>query len=223
MPEPAVRFYRRAVFDSEPAAQRGIIAAGGAGDLMRWTGLMLKFAGSLLLVMLLLTGMLEFVNAADWLPGRGSLAFVSDRDGNREIYLMDLDRPFIRRLTDNPGIDLRPTWSPDGKQIAFYSNRDGAWNLYVMRASGRDVRQITQSGSRDRNPRWSPDGTLLAFDSTRNVNSEIFVTQTACLDRRLEKSAFRGGCGGCGESCCFNSTCHVAKTKPYRDTPSHQT
>ena len=48
------------------------------------------------------------------------IAFVSDRDGNTEIYVMDADGGNLRRLTDNPAIDWDPSWSPDGKTHCFH-------------------------------------------------------------------------------------------------------
>ena len=53
------------------------------------------------------------------------IAFVSERDGNSEIYLMDANGNGLTNLTNNPANDHSPTWSPDGQQIAFVSNRNG--------------------------------------------------------------------------------------------------
>ena len=54
--------------------------------------------------------------------GEGLIAFVSDRDGNGEIYMMDADGSNQRRLTHFRDFDGVPTWSPDGKQLAFYTH-----------------------------------------------------------------------------------------------------
>ena len=107
---------------------------------MTWAGFIFKSGFIIVIVLIALVGV---VGAIDETGSRGSVAFVSDRDGNREIYLMDLDRQFTRRLTHHPGMDMNPAWSPDGRQIAFYANRDGPWNLYIMQASGLHVRRIT--------------------------------------------------------------------------------
>ena len=67
-------------------------------------------------------------NAADdfapaWSPDGRRIAFVSNRDGNDEIYVMNADGTAVTRLTMNPGEDGGPIWSPDGKQILFVSVR----------------------------------------------------------------------------------------------------
>ena len=66
------------------------------------------------------------------LPPTGRIAFSSDMDGNKEIYVMNADGSNIQRLTVNVDSDSDPTWSPDGTQIAFVSDRDGNSEIYVM-------------------------------------------------------------------------------------------
>ena len=89
-------------------------------------------------------------------PDGTKIAFTSTRDGNPEIYVMNRDGSGIRRLTDNPAIDVTPTWSPSGNQIAWTSDRTGNPQVYVMNADGTGQRRITTSGYCDR-PTWSPD------------------------------------------------------------------
>jgi dipeptidyl aminopeptidase/acylaminoacyl peptidase len=82
----------------------------------------------------------------------GEIAFVSDRDGNNEIYLMNSDGSDQRNLTNNPAEDMFPNWSPDGRQIAFLSARDngrkgvdGPFHLYTMDADGKNVHRLSGS------------------------------------------------------------------------------
>ena len=64
------------------------------------------------------------------------IAFMSDRDGNREIYVMDGDGSNPTNLTDALSGEQEPTWSPHGSWIAFYSLRDGNREIYVMVGDG---------------------------------------------------------------------------------------
>jgi LysM repeat protein len=98
--------------------------------------------------------------------GYGSkVAFMSSRDGNWEIYTVNLDGSGLKRLTSNSANDGLPTWSPDGKSVAFVSNRSGAWAIWVMSASGDNQRKLFDldggygSGSSDwihERISWSP-------------------------------------------------------------------
>ncbi len=76
------------------------------------------------------------------------LLFVSERDGNPEVYLANADGSGVRRLTRNPAEDTRPAWSPDGRRIAFVSDRDGSRQAYIMPADGGIPRQVTWNISR---------------------------------------------------------------------------
>ena len=60
------------------------------------------------------------------------IVFVSDRDGNAEIYSCNVDGSNIIRLTNNAGTDDQPAWSPDGLHIAFISDRTGKPELYII-------------------------------------------------------------------------------------------
>jgi tetratricopeptide (TPR) repeat protein len=82
------------------------------------------------------------------------IAFMSTRDGNWEIYIMNDDGFGLRRLTFDPAHDGLPTWSPDGKAIAFVSNRDGAWKLWMMDADGSDPRKMFDLGGEGLGPNW---------------------------------------------------------------------
>lgn len=102
------------------------------------------------------------------------IAFVSDRDGNLEIYVMQPDGTDAQRLTHHDAQDIDPGWSPDRRQIAFASTRDGPFAVYIMNADGSNVRQVTPNdGNYYGSPAWSPDGRYLALVSDRTGNLEV--------------------------------------------------
>ena len=76
------------------------------------------------------------VQTPAWSPDGRKLAFVSRRDGNSEIYVMNADGSAQENLTRQPANDSQPSWSPDGRKIAFVSRRDGNSEIYVMNADG---------------------------------------------------------------------------------------
>jgi len=110
-------------------------------------------------------------------PGaNGRIAFVSNRDANDEIYLMNADGSAPANLTNHPAQDAAPAWSPDGTRIAFASDRDGDDDVYVMDAKGGAVTQISNDPAPDFDPAWSPDGDQIVFASTRDhVEPELYV------------------------------------------------
>ena len=79
--------------------------------------------------------------------GFGSrVAFMSSRDGDWDVYTVNMDGSGLKRLTDNSAQDGLPTWSPDGRAIAFVSNRSGAWAIWVMDANGGNQRKLFDLG-----------------------------------------------------------------------------
>jgi dipeptidyl aminopeptidase/acylaminoacyl peptidase/outer membrane protein assembly factor BamD (BamD/ComL family) len=85
-------------------------------------------------------------NAPAWSPDGSQVAFMSARDGNWEIYVVDLANPKPRRLTTNPANDGLPAWSPDSQRIAFLSDRDGIWAIYLVNPDGSDQYQLVPTG-----------------------------------------------------------------------------
>lgn len=91
-------------------------------------------------------------NAEDWhpeiSPDGGQVAFMSDRDGNHEIYTMNIDGSNQRRLTFNEVRDSTPTWSPDGSKI-MYTSRDAEEeaHIYIMNKDGSSARKFISNAS----------------------------------------------------------------------------
>ena len=129
----------------------------------------------LILVIVVVLGLTSLMVAVD---AQARIAFMSDRDWNWEIYVMDDDGGNQRNLTNNPGDDKYPSWSPDGKRITFTADRnDRDWNrqIYVMDDDGGNQLNLSNNDFDDRGPSWSPDGKRIAFVSTRDRASEIYV------------------------------------------------
>ncbi|HVK15827.1 MAG TPA: hypothetical protein VM533_02700, partial [Fimbriiglobus sp.] len=67
-----------------------------------------------------------------WSSDGKRLAFVSNRTGDYDVWLVNADGTGPRNLTANPARDTSPAWSPDGKKLAFVSTRDGGSDVYVV-------------------------------------------------------------------------------------------
>lgn len=98
-------------------------------------------------------------------PDGRQIAFVSERDGNSDIYVVDVDGKNERRLTTSPDLDLDPAWSPDGRRIAFDSDPNGYPELFMMNADGSDLHRVDGAPPWVVFPAFSPDGRRLAFAS----------------------------------------------------------
>lgn len=105
----------------------------------------------------------------------GKIAFYSNRDGNDEIYIMDGDGAYQRRVTYNAASDVYPALSPDSRRIAFVSDRDGNPEIYVINVDGSGETRLTYDAGEDRLPMWSPDGSRIAFNSDRSGNLDLYI------------------------------------------------
>ena len=124
--------------------------------------------GLLVLAVCLLLASTSLAQLADT-----TIAFMSTRSGNGEIYLINPDGKRVRRLTRHPEYDSAPAWSPDGQKITFSSFRglhrpEGIIlaEIYLMNPDGANPINLTQSVERaDGHSSWSPDGKQIAFTS----------------------------------------------------------
>jgi len=138
--------------------------------------LKLSIIGFVALAVHLFLGSAESQVHAGTFPGISDrIAFVSNRDGDLEIYAMDPDGSNPVNLSNDPGIDLDPSWSPDSTKVAFTSYRDGNYEVYVMDADGSNQVNVSDHPSTDLDPTWSPDGASIAFATFRDGNYEIYT------------------------------------------------
>ncbi|MBZ0285771.1 MAG: S8 family serine peptidase [Anaerolineae bacterium] len=139
---------------------------------MRWIGM--------LLLGLLVVSLGAALTAAQTSPVEElQIAFVSNRQGNEDIFIMSVNGEGERagRLTDSAARDWDPAWSPDGAQIIFNSDRDGRDTLYIMNADGRDERPLFSGETfNDYEASFSPDGSQIVFVSDRGgIGRDIYT------------------------------------------------
>lgn len=92
-----------------------------------------------------------------WSPDGTKIAFISQTDDNRDIWLMDAEGTNARLWTGGAGQQRYPSWSPDGTELAFTAFAKGAFHIFVKDRSGDAQRDLGEGG----NPQWGADGNIL--------------------------------------------------------------
>lgn len=107
------------------------------------------------------------------------VAFISDRDGNFELYLSAVEYDDIRRMTFSDSVEFNPVWSPHNYDLVFESNITGDVNLFLMNITSGRVRQLTDNPGTDINPSWSTvEAHTLIFQSNRSGLWQIYQLNT---------------------------------------------
>ena len=108
-------------------------------------------------------------------PNGEYIVFTSERDGNRNIYLMKANGSDLQQLTINESNDYEPIFSPNGEYIVFTSERDGNKEIYIIDPITKKSTNLTNDSGDDWNPRFYPDSQKIIFQSTRDGNWEIYM------------------------------------------------
>ena len=120
-------------------------------------------------------------------PDGKRLAFISNRNGYWDIYILELSTGLVSRLTDTPEYDGAVTWSPDGLWVAYESYVNENLDIIIRSVDlSQPPIQLTNHPAADEFPAWSPDGRKIAFISTRSGLPEVWI---ADLDQ-AEESLF---------------------------------
>jgi Tol biopolymer transport system component len=110
-----------------------------------------------------------------WSPDGSRIAFSSDRGGEMNLWLMNLDGGTMRQLTRGSGGDFQPNWAPDASSLVFFSGRGGALDIWKIGLDAAEPVRLTGGEGININPFFSPDGTKIAFQSDRDGRLEVWV------------------------------------------------
>ena len=119
--------------------------------------------------------------APAWSPDGTTLALtLSRKDGDVDIYTLNLSTQVLTRMTFDPGIDTEPQWSLDGRKIYFNSDRAGGPQIYEVDVSNPNrAARLTFEGSYNARPRISPDGKRFAVVFNDRGNYRIATIDIA--------------------------------------------
>jgi TolB protein len=119
-------------------------------------------------------------------PGGTQVAFASNRDGNWDLYILNLESGEITRVTNSPDYEAAPSWSPDSQWLAceIYRNENLEIAIISLVNGDQEPIPVTDEPASDHSPAWAPDGRHIAFVSNRGGDSDIWL---ADLDRTGEE------------------------------------
>ena len=119
------------------------------------------------------------------------IAFVSNRTGSPEIWVMDYDGFNQRPITSFRSQSLTPRWSPDNSRIAFTSYWKGNPDLYVFSLETNRLLTFPRYKGLNTTPAWSPDGKRIAFCSSMSGDPEIYLSEANGVN--LQRLTFSQG------------------------------
>lgn len=104
------------------------------------------------------------------------ITFASNRSGNWDLYMIDVNGEDLRNLTNHPADELDPAWSPNGQFLAYTSNRDGNFDIYLMDVHKQEHWQLTNFPGGAGDLTWSPDGQWIAYahDAAGRQDTDIY-------------------------------------------------
>ena len=123
-------------------------------------------------------------------PDGSKLAYISDRTGSPQVYLMDLKTKKSKRLTQKGNYNTSPAWSPDSSMIAYNSISSGKSSIYRVASDASGIaKQVSPKGMRAESPVWSSDGSMVAFQAKMGQDWKIYyVLSSGSEAQRLTKS-----------------------------------
>ncbi|MCU0304825.1 MAG: hypothetical protein MUC56_12285 [Thermoanaerobaculales bacterium] len=108
-------------------------------------------------------------------PFLSRIAFISDRTGSSEIWVMDWDGANQKQLTKHNALALGPSWSPDGRHLVFTSYLRGNPALYLLTPQEGYLKLLWDRGGVNSSASVSPDGKTIAFASSVDGNVDVYT------------------------------------------------
>jgi TolB protein len=170
---------RRYQWDFDPHMDLFLADLAGGGDLVR------------------LTDRAGYDAECSFSPDGQRILFVSDRDGDPDIYVMNADGSGVRQVTNEPGYDGGPFFSPDGSWITYRTDRleKDLLQIHVMRADGSGDVAITAGQGVRWAPYWHPTKPWLIWtgadhtDPSQRPNYDLWIVRYDASDGPMRWTA----------------------------------
>lgn len=122
-------------------------------------------------------------------PDGRLVAYASFRDGQNDVWVVDVETLEEVNVTDHPADDIHPTWSPDGSTLLFNSDRDDPerYQLHTVRLATGETRRLTEPGTTRTAASFSPDGDRIAYviwPDEENGQPDVWVMEVDGTDAR---------------------------------------
>jgi len=108
-------------------------------------------------------------------PFLSRIAYISDRTGESEIWVMDWNGKNKKQLTKHNSLALAPSWSPDGKHLVFTSYLRGTPAIYLLTPQEGYLKLLWDKGGVNSSASVSPNGKTVAFASSHEGNVDIYT------------------------------------------------
>lgn len=123
-------------------------------------------------------------SSAAFAPNGRELALILSKDGNPDLFVMNINNSRFTRLTfTRRAAEASPCWSPDGQQIVFVSDSSGTPQLYIIGRDGGEPRRLAVGGAQNVDPDWGANG-YIAYSSLIGGQFQIHVVNPVTGEAR---------------------------------------
>lgn len=126
-----------------------------------------------------------------WSPDGRKLCYTTYKDGNPNLYVLNLRTNTAMLVSNRQGLNSAPAWSPDGQNIALTLSKDGNAEIYTLDVERKKFKRLTYSRAIDSSPSWSPSNREIAFMSDRSGSPQVYIMDSDGLN--LRRLTFEGG------------------------------
>lgn len=116
-----------------------------------------------------------FVMSPHFSPNMSSVVFLSYRNDDPMVWVLDLETGDQTKLGNFGGMSFAPRFSPDGNRVALSLVKNGITNIYEYDIANQSLKQLTFGKHIDTSPSYSPDGRYMAFNSDSSGSQQIHV------------------------------------------------